>query len=330
MVPQRLLIDIVDVCNLNCTDCPRGQGAIKSTNKRMSIDDLSRILDKAEAECKLVNVSLYNWTEPFLHPKLAEMIRTVKSRDVSCSLSTNLALKKKPALEEVLIQRPDEIIVSVSGFSQEIYSRYHRGGDIEVVKSNLRTMAGVLKTHRISGVKIEVHYLQFVNNLHESPLMKDFCDELGMGFLEMPANSAEGATTEESSKYLLPRNQQNAFGVDIDEDLEIKKSWPCQLLDDIQVIDVNGDSYLCCGCGNFPHYFIGNFMTTSFRDLFRKRMTHELCEGCLNFRREPQTTDLLLRYADGMEKEASPVHRAAIAHVQSELRKQTGFSGFVR
>jgi MoaA/NifB/PqqE/SkfB family radical SAM enzyme len=294
-VPQLFYIDIVDACNLHCVDCPRGQIA-KNTSRRLAPDHLARILDKAQSECDIHTVGLYNWAEPFLHPELPEMVRVVTSRAIACWLSTNLALRRIPTLERVIQQRPSRIVVSVSGFSQEVYRRYHKGGNIETVKSNLMSIAELMKKYGSHGVTVQVDYLQFNDNAEEAPLMKRFCEDLGIGFQEKPAVGLGGDGTGESKKRLLPLPERKSHQLR-QENQQPQRHWPCRLLDDTMAIDASGDVYLCCAAWYYPKFYIGNYMDLSLRELCWLRMRHPKCEHCTRHRRKPRESDLFLRYS---------------------------------
>lgn len=122
-----LNIDVVGNCNLKCPSCPVGNwGEFSQPQKSMSTGLLSRILDKAKEECVVSGVGLFNWTEPLLHPDLAGMVKIVQDKGIKCSLSSNLNITKN--LSDVLSVNPSSFRISLSGFSQSVYSKTHRGG----------------------------------------------------------------------------------------------------------------------------------------------------------------------------------------------------------
>ena len=68
-------VDIVGTCNLRCPSCPVGGSLeLRTRSGIMPRELLESILDKAMSECRLTYVGLFNWTEPFLHPRLPDMI----------------------------------------------------------------------------------------------------------------------------------------------------------------------------------------------------------------------------------------------------------------
>src|ERR1043166_7778035 len=100
-------------------------------------------------------------------------------RGLVCPLSSNLNVLREP--EALLAEHPDYLRVSVSGFTQEIYARGHREGDIERVKHNMGRLAAARDAVQ-SNTHIEVYYHRYADNAHELPLMQDFAASLGFPF----------------------------------------------------------------------------------------------------------------------------------------------------
>ena len=78
---------------------------------------------------------------------------------------------------------PTRSSISVSGFHQDTYGVTHAGGDIEVVKKHMRTLADA-KQRLASKTTVVVFFHKYRTNLDDLPLMKDFALSLGLGFDE--------------------------------------------------------------------------------------------------------------------------------------------------
>lgn len=78
------------------------------------------------------NICLYNWGEPFLHPKFKEIIYYLSSLNLNIGLSTNASkpiyFEDSNALKNLRHMR-----FSMPGFSQESYDRMH-SFDFEKIK----------------------------------------------------------------------------------------------------------------------------------------------------------------------------------------------------
>ena len=280
-------IDVFSYCNLRCPSCLVGAhyGVLSEWPRGlMSPDLLGRILDKARGECRIEAVGLYNWTEPLLHPDIAELVRAVKSRGLVCALSSNLNVLREP--EALLAENPDYLRVSLSGFTQEIYARGHREGDIERVKHNMRRLAAAHAAVQ-SKTHVEVCYHRYADNAHELPLMRDFAHSLGFAF-----TSTLAYVTTVEKIIAIARGERSAdddallsrLAVPLDRALAITsgiKKDSCYLLEDIVVLDVEGNAMLCCGSSMAAANRIGNFLDLPLAELQRRRRAMSLCASCL-------------------------------------------------
>ena len=164
------------VCNLRCIGCPGGRkepfrGGV------MSVEMLDRVLAKCTAEAKVMLAQLYFLNEPFLLQLMPQMVACCHKYGVPVLLSSNLnVFKHAPA---ILAEAPDKLMLSVSGWTQEIYERYHRGGNIETVKKNMAEVAALRKP----GTHVQVSWHQHRYNEHEAPLMRAYAEKLGFSFV---------------------------------------------------------------------------------------------------------------------------------------------------
>lgn len=177
----RYVFEISSACNLQCALCHAGNRAgYEYTPGIMKEDLMERCLDKIQRENPKATVCAYVNSEPFLHPHLAKCIRSIRNRGLRCEIATNgnHALND---LEAVLEARPDLFTISVSGWTQEVYQRAHRGGDIGLVKQNIKTLAESNQRHKLlMGVSYHVYR---DNQGPELEAMRDYTKNLGLMFL---------------------------------------------------------------------------------------------------------------------------------------------------
>lgn len=176
----RVFLEINSKCSLHCPTCTKGnQEGYEHQTGIMDAGLMEKILDKIAYENPNAIVFLYGNSEPFLHPHLAECIASIKRRGLNAQLSTNLNYVHH--LDETLAAKPDMIIISLSGFTQEVYEKGHAGGRIDKVKANMRRIADAndRADHKIN---IAVNYHVYNDNQNEVELMKGFSLGLGLGF----------------------------------------------------------------------------------------------------------------------------------------------------
>jgi MoaA/NifB/PqqE/SkfB family radical SAM enzyme len=173
-------------CNLRCALCfPGNMEGYESTHGRMSLNLVERIYDKIITENPRAVVRPYGNSEPFLYPWLPEAIEAANRRGLLFELSSNLNYVQR--LEETLAAKPSYLLVGISGWTQETYSRSHHGGDIEKVKANLIRLAALRAKYPIRTL---LNYHIYIDNRgEEMEEAKKFASDYGYeGAVPRPCN----------------------------------------------------------------------------------------------------------------------------------------------
>lgn len=283
-------IDISGACNLRCPSCP--QGNVKNYHLPhgfMEPELLEHIMEKAVAECLVDQVSLYNWAEPLFHPRLPELVNIVQAQGVPCHLSSNLNIL--PDVEAILTENPASFRISTSGFSQEIYSRTHRGGDIEKVKKHMLELVKA-KQRSQADTDIYVYYHRYLHNLEDEPKMRDYAAELGIQFipdwaLMLPLEKILGFL--EGVDSYLPLTEEdhqliNSLALPLRDALLAARKYAdraCPLRDEAITLDYRGNVMLCCGVFDARKYTLGNFIDMPLEEIQRIRNNHPMCKRCM-------------------------------------------------
>ena len=283
-------IDICGSCNLRCPSCPQGNvRGYRLPQGFMEPELLERIVAKAKAECRKVQISLYNWAEPLLHPRLTELIRIVQESGIPCHLSSNLNLL--PNADAIMAANPASLRISNSGFSQEVYGRSHRGGNIERVKQHMAELAAA-KSRQHADTEISVYYHRYLHNLQEVPLMREFSKDLGFHFhpvwaLFFPLEKILDLASEKGGDYALTDEDQALIcdlALPLPAALVASRKYrdrPCPLRENAISLDFQGNVTLCCGIFDAGKYTVGNYMDLPLGDIQKIRQSHPLCELCL-------------------------------------------------
>jgi hypothetical protein len=250
---------------------------------------LDQIMDKAVTECIVSGVGLFNWAEPLLHPRIDELVRIVQRHGVPCFLSSNLNDIRN--LEAALEANPTELRISVSGFTQEVYGRTHRGGGIETVKENMKELARLVKTTRTT-TRIEVLYHRYKGNLDDEILMKSYATELGFAFsaawaLFMPLEKSLAYIEHDSGLAALTAEDHatlDTLALPLREALAAVAPYrnsPCTLQQDQITLDFRGNTMLCCAIYDAEKYAVGTFLKTRLADIQANKEAHPLCTRCM-------------------------------------------------
>lgn len=291
MEKQHFIIDVSSHCNLKCASCAHGNSPhIHNPAGLMDPGLLEQIIIKINREYYTPQIHLYSWGEPFLHPKLPRMIEITQSLGAQCFLSSNLNIAHN--IEEILNANPYCLRVSVSGFTQPVYSRNHIGGNIEIVKNNLTRLSTAIRTKRLQ-TQIHVYYLRFNYNLHEEKNMRIFARELGFGFhpvwaLLIPVEKVLSFAEPDSGEPALSGNDRqviNDLALPLAKTLEVCRQYPrkCPLRDGLITLDVLGNVLLCCSVYDSSRFTIGPFLSSRPKDLRMLKAKHPFCAQCMRY-----------------------------------------------
>jgi hypothetical protein len=285
------VIDVIGTCNLACPSCPVGNfQEVRDASGVMSPELLEKILEKADSECTVEYIALYNWTEPLLHPGLPKLIRAVHGHGFRCFLSSNL--NRLRGIEDVLRESPELLRVSVSGFVQERYGVTHRNGDIERVKANMAELAR-LRDRTWSATKVQVAFHRYLGNHEDEALMKSYARSLGFEFapawaylmpleknLAFLGDTSTRATITPADRALIDRLALRPD--EASRAAQAHKDTPCSLQQRQIALDVAGNVMLCCTVYDREAYGVGPYLDVPLAELQRRREAHPLCTPCMS------------------------------------------------
>jgi pyruvate-formate lyase-activating enzyme len=315
MQPWRVFLEISSACNLFCPSCTKGNQ--KSVEGRkyehqsgfMDPDLMERILDKIKSENPEAICFLYGNSEPWLHPRLPECITAVKKRGLGAQFSTNLNHMQR--VEETLAAQPDMIIVSLSGFTQDVYEKGHAGGKIERVKANMATL-GTFNQLAKPKVRISVNYHVYTDNSHEIEPMRAYATECGLEFFTSTAraismeNTIQWLREKDGSTYevqedrpdwnkVLPKPSQQwrdtmaRLKIPPDKAREMYAKYPVSPVCPVGAggiftfIRHDGKTSMC-SCVADRRITVGDYLTTTPDEMIAQRTNHAICQQCIKYR----------------------------------------------
>jgi molybdenum cofactor biosynthesis enzyme MoaA len=203
------------------------------------------------------NYHWYNWGEPLLYKEFHEFVQV--TRRYRTSISTNLSLKLTDQHFEDL-SRLEQVTVSMSGLTEDVYKIYHRGGNFDLVWSNVNRLIGF--------PNIRIAWLLHPGNEHQRKEAMAWCakNKFTWGYLHANCEveeSMEGFTHPylKSEAHYSSKNFQFC---------KIQRWIP---------IDVDGNYLLCCMSHNVKTgYTIWDNITPE--ELRQIKMDMPFCKLC--------------------------------------------------
>lgn len=170
-------------CQLRCPECPTGAAVL--TRKKGNIDLLlySKIINEIKRYTFYLN--LYFQGEPLLHPQIDVLIRKAAEERIYTTLSTNAQLLNEAMCKKLVSSGLSRIIISLDGFSQEIYEQYRKGGDVQRVKKGILSLISTRKEMHATNPVIVVQPLAFEHNKEEIEEIQNWCRSIGVDKLEI-------------------------------------------------------------------------------------------------------------------------------------------------
>jgi len=159
--PKVMNIEPTSRCNLNCVYCPR-------TRARKGAGDMAwpvfqRLIDEAAEHEPLIMLHLFKDGEPFLHPRIIDMIRYAKKRQVAKTVRLNSnALCWGPRMVDAILDAGlDDVTVSLDAADGPTYHR-HKGVDaLARVEENVRRLLARRDRRGLAKPFVRVKIMEF-------------------------------------------------------------------------------------------------------------------------------------------------------------------------
>lgn len=282
------VVEIVSACNLSCPSCPVGNFTGNRLKRGlMPLETFEKIVNKISTEkpSEPVEIWLFNWGEPLLHPQLPAFIDCIRRHGMICQLSSNLNIEK--GLERLVAAGPDVLKISLSGLSQETYGRYHRGGSIHLVRSNMHRLRYLLdKTGAATRVWVGHHLYR--TTVQQMNAVKALCQGLGFGYHPIQAFYQP----LEKNLRLMAGDPETAQEAILDDLLVHPRAlfhhikahrsggYDCELRFNQTVINADGSVALCCNVFDEANMLGVQFLESSPEEQQRLKYTHSCCKAC--------------------------------------------------
>jgi pyruvate-formate lyase-activating enzyme len=105
-------LELTNRCNLKCTFCPTADGRMDRPRGNMDARLFTKALDGAG---RLEFVLLFQWGEPLLHPRFAELAAEATGRGIRALVTTNGTLLDDRRIAGLLEAGVDRVTISVDG-----------------------------------------------------------------------------------------------------------------------------------------------------------------------------------------------------------------------
>ena len=277
--PWRIILDPASGCNLKCPSCAGHEGSLH--RGLLTLPQLHTYL--RDLFPYLVQVNLFNWGEPFLNPRLPEIIADLHGRNIGTHVHTNGNHLPPGYADRIVASGLDFLIVSLDGVTQDTYATYRKTGRIDLALANLRALVAVKRRAKSDSPRIVWRYLCFPHNLHEIAAARKLAADIGVddftlgeGYLDGqvwtehgPKITGGGATLTPLTigSHPMPATTSSANPTATAAPIEPASGLYCTDLWDFPVIHVDGTLMPCCYVST-PAFFWSNLNTAPWLEAF--------------------------------------------------------------
>lgn len=163
--PVSISLEPTTACNLGCPECPSGKKSFTRPTGNLREGDYQKWIDELSREAFYVN--FYFQGEPFIHPRLLEMVRYANSRRMYTSTSTNAHFLTDSVARNTVQSGLRRLIISIDGTSQDVYEQYRIHGDLQKVLEGTRNVVKWKKELKSSTPHIIFQFLVVKPNEHQ-------------------------------------------------------------------------------------------------------------------------------------------------------------------
>ena len=288
--PLSISVEPTTSCNLRCPECPSGLRSFTRPTGILDVETLNQVLD--EIGRHLVYMNLYFQGEPYLHPKMHELVRIGANHGLYTSTSTNAHFLRPERCTEIVQSGLSRLIISIDGMTQDTYSAYRIGGKLNKVLEGTRNMVEAKRANGDKGPHLVWQFLVVGPNEHEVTAIKQHAKFIGVD--ELVIKTAQIDQPKDGHSLLteakeLRRYDRNPTGEWILRNPLANECWRmwqgCVMTWDGRVVP-------CC-FDKDAHHTIGKVGAQSFEEIwfsseyeafrsqvFSNRSTMEMCLNC--------------------------------------------------
>lgn len=136
-LPPLVALDLKNRCNLRCPGCATGLG-LGRVRGSAELELARKLVDEVRGTA--LQLGFFHWGEPLLNKTTYQAIEYAVQQGLWTVVSTNLSFPIERWLHPIFQSGLHDIVISCDGTTQDVYERYRKGGDVELVFENLRRL----------------------------------------------------------------------------------------------------------------------------------------------------------------------------------------------
>jgi len=207
--PAHLFIETTRACNLKCIFCPRELSPLKTGHMDFAL--FCKIIDEA-ARFGRRSFCLHMFGEPFLHPRITEMVGYIKKSNPRHSIlvTTNGYFLDANKAKKILEDKLDKITFSIFSLKSDKNKILTNNENINQVIENIRHLVR-LKKKMCGTTKIAIRFIISDENCDEKRQLRRLAKSLGVTLEVRPAHNYGGSINNSIISRILPRRRYPCY-----------------------------------------------------------------------------------------------------------------------
>lgn len=190
--PSQVIIDVTEVCNLDCVHCPHEEFTRTAHYGARYLDqalNAKAVSEVAEHGAQYIRYCAEG--EPLIHPQCYDFLDdAVKRSGTFVTLTTNGTILNEKRIRKLLGSGLHMVDVSIDAFKAETYAAIRKGGDLEVTGANVLNL---IRWARGTSTKVVVSFIEQPQNAAEVEAFRDFWEGKADEVVIRRLHSAAGA-----------------------------------------------------------------------------------------------------------------------------------------
>lgn len=177
-MPASIGFEPTTSCNLRCPECPSGMRSFTRPTGMLKLDYFEHLIDEVHKD--LIYLILYFQGEPYLNPDFLKMASYASKKGIYTATSTNAHYLTDDNARKTVESGLSRVIISIDGTTQETYSAYRVGGNLEKVLEGTRNLVKWKKQLNSPTPVILFQFLVVKPNEHQIEEVKALGKEIGV------------------------------------------------------------------------------------------------------------------------------------------------------
>jgi radical SAM protein with 4Fe4S-binding SPASM domain len=281
-MPIVLEVEPTTSCNLRCPQCPSGLRSFTRDTGMLNFTLFKNIIDEVHHD--LVWLVLYFQGEPFLNKQFLEFVKYAAGKNIYTATSSNAHYFTDEMAKATVQSGLDRLIISIDGTTQESYSKYRIGGNLDKVIEGTKNIMEWKKKLNSSTPHVIWQFIAFKHNENEIETIQQLAKQIGVD--ELGIKTAQVYDYETDEEFIPTQSDLSRYEKQDDGKFHIKNNLlnQCWKMWRSSVITWDGLVVPCCFDKDAQHQF-GNVTTETFSEVWRSERYDQFRKAILKNRK---------------------------------------------